>query len=70
MNRRGEVILDVDEDTLKTSRLRFLDTTTTIKPIHNIDKISKENKGKKGPVVSLKSTENIDQNFSTTISTS
>ena len=53
VNGRGEVLLDVDEDTLKTSRLRFLDTTTTIKPIHNIDKISKENKGKKGPVVSF-----------------
>ena len=51
VNRKGEVILDVDEETLKTSRLCFMDRDAPVK--NNNNRISKQNKYKSGPIVSF-----------------
>ena len=47
VNRRGNVILDVDEETMKTSRICLMDRN---EPNKN-NRISRENKYKNGPVV-------------------
>ena len=51
VSRKGEVILDVDEETLKTSRLCFMDRDAPVK--NNNNRISKQNKYKSGPIVSF-----------------
>ena len=53
VSRKGEVILDVDEDTKKTARIRILDRDIPSNTNININKISKENKCKNGAIVSF-----------------
>ena len=52
VNRKGQVILDVDEETLKTSRLCFIDREAPIKK-DNSNRVSKQNWSKSGPIVSF-----------------
>ena len=53
VSRKEEVILDVDEDTIKTARIRILDGDIPSNINMNINKISKENKCKHGAIVSF-----------------
>ena len=50
VNKRGDVILDVDEETRKTSRLCLLDRDAPMRQ-YKVHRISKENKYKKGAIV-------------------
>ena len=56
MNRNGEVILRNDDDeAAKTLRIRFMDPTYVKVPNsnNNLYLISKENRGKVGPIVAF-----------------